>query len=235
MRAQLKATQDELAALKAQNAAPPVAPGEPAPVAAASGAPAPASVEPAPAPAPAAPPFEQAFKAFEEEKRDGEWAVKREKGLLDAAKEHIAGLGASINSVRCKTTYCAVIVDVPEKPKQPYAAMQNPWAETAMSTGQKGIYGKQTRFTYLIQRHTKDYPSFADQRVDPLALAKGTGGEAVATAPAAKPTPASAPVAAAAPAAAPSAAPAAAPAAQPPKAAPAATAQPVSAPPAPAK
>jgi hypothetical protein len=135
--------------------------------------------------------------------------------------------------VRCKTTWCAVVIDVPEKPKEPYLALSNPWAETGMSRAEKGIYGKQTRHTYLIQRHAKDYPSFADQRVDPLALAQQQGGTAQAAGPAAA-APVKAPVAAAPPvsppaAAAPAAAAPPAPAA-PAKPAPAASAQPVSAP-----
>lgn len=228
LRAQLKATQDELAALKAQQGATPAAaPAESAPSSEASAAGAPAE-QPAAAPAPAAPPFEEALKAFEAEKRDNEWAIKREKGLLDAAKKHIAASGSSLNSVRCKTTSCAVIIDVPEKPKAPYQPLSNPWAETAMTSGEKGIYAKKTRHTYLIQRHTKDYPSFAEQRVDPLALAKQASGVEVASAPAA---PAKAPVAGA-PAAKP--APAVNAASSPVEAAKPAAAQPVSAPPAPA-
>jgi hypothetical protein len=232
LRAQLKATQDELATLRAQNtAAPEAASGAPTAPAVAE-APT-ASAQPAPPPPPAAPPFEEAWKKFDGEKRDGEWAVKREKGLLDAAKKHISTYGASVNSVRCKTTACAVVIDVPQKPKAPYQAMPNPWAETAMSTGEKGIYGKQTRYTYLIQRHTKDYPSFGDQRVDPLALAKSMEKPAVAAAPPAAAPPAAAPAKAPAAKAPVAAAPAAKPVTNPApaaKPAPAPSAQPVSAP-----
>lgn len=218
LRAQLKATQDELAALKAQQAttAAPEAAPPPAETAApvASAAP---SAEPAPPPPP---PFEEAWKKFDEEKRDGEWAVKREKGLLDAAKQHIAAFGAAINSVRCKTTACAIVVDVPEKPKAPYTEMSNPWKDTTMVVNQKPIYANKTRFTYLLQRHTKDYPSFAAERVDPLIKPEPAAKAPEKTAAA----PATPPVAAAPAPASPAAAPAAAPAAstQPAAAAPAA-------------
>lgn len=229
LRAQLKATQDELAALKAQQATS----AEPAPSAAPAAAPAAeASAAPAAeAPPPPAPPFEEAWKAFDKEKRDGEWAVKREKGLLDAAKQHISASGAAINSVRCKTTACAIVVDVPEKPKAPYAEMSNPWKDTTMVVNQKPIYAKKTRVTYLLQRHTKDYPSFADQRVDPLIAPAKTAAAPAEKTPektAAAPAPA-APPAGASPAAAPAVA-AAPPAAAPPAAKPPA-AQPVAAPP----
>jgi hypothetical protein len=226
LRAQLKAAQDENAMLRAQQG-----PGaQPAATAAPAAAePAPASTNAAAAPpASATPPFEEAWKAFEAEKRDAEWALKREKGVLDAAKEHIAKYGAAINSIRCKTTVCALVIDVPEKPKAPYVEFSNPWAETQMSVAEKPIYAKQTRYTYLLHRHTKDYPSFAEQRVDPLALAKSQQ-KASAAAPAAAASPPTPPTSAAQAAAkpAPAAKPAAPPAYPP---APSATVQPVAAP-----
>lgn len=229
LRAQLKATQDELAALKAQQA--PAALGQSeAPVAAAPADGESKSGQQADPPPPPAPPFEEALKTFEGEARDNEWALKRQNGLLQAAKAHIAEFGASVNSVNCKTTACALVIDVPEKPKVPYVPMTNPWADTAMSSEQKPSYAKRTRWTYLIQRHAKDYPTLGDQRVDPLALAND-GAEGADAATAAK-APASKAAPAASPKATPPKAPAAAPAAQAAAPAPAAapSAQPVSAP-----
>jgi hypothetical protein len=227
LRAQLKATQDELAALKAQQATSAAPSAAPAP-AEAEVAGVPSAAPPAPPPAQPAPPFEDAWKAFDKEKRDGEWAVKREKGLLDAAKQHIATSGAAVNSVRCKTTACAIVVDVPEKPKAPYTEMANPWMDTAMTVNQKPTYSKKTRVTYLVQRHTKDYPSFAEQRVDPLIpSAKTPPAKTSATEKA--PAPVAATPAPAAPAAAPSPV---VPKAPPKDGAATPAAQPVSAPPA---
>lgn len=195
LRAQLKAAQDELAALKSQ---PTAAPSSTPPAAAVAQQPATGADAPAPEAqpvAPAAPPFEDAKKTFEAEEKDAEWAVKRQKGLLDAARAHIKDYGATLNSVVCKKTMCAVVIDVPEKPKQPYEAMPNPWAETSVAIGKEPIYNKQTRWTYLISRHAKDHPNQGEQRVDPLALAQPEKAAAKPKQLAAAPKPAAAPAA----------------------------------------
>lgn len=189
LQGELQAARNEIAALKAQQqqsqpaAEPEATAAAPAQASATAAAPAAASAAPPP------PPFDDAWKAFEGEKRDQEWAFKRENDLLKSAKTHIKPYGAKVNSVQCKTTMCAVVVDVPQKPKAPYAAMKNPWAETSITSGQKAIYANQTRWTYLLERHDKDYPKFGEQRVDPLALAKSREEAAAPKTAAASPAP----------------------------------------------
>jgi hypothetical protein len=154
LQSELQAARNEIAALKAQQQQPePVTPASPAQ----PESPAVAAEEPPPAVAavPPAPPFDQQWATFESEKRDSEWAFKRENGLLNAAKAHIKDYGARVNSVQCKTTTCAIAIDVPEKAAKAYEPMPNPWADTSVASAQKGIYNKQTRWTYLLQRHEK--------------------------------------------------------------------------------